>query len=79
MQENVFLVYLSRTNAEPLKHGAILTSKVQKKTQLTHKIELFPPNETQSIPLDSFNRVKVNSMTCGGTSAGKLAMHLISK
>lgn len=60
-KENVTFVYLRLKHAEPL--------IFQLQSISAGKIELSQQNETQSIPLDGFNKVKVNSMTCGGTSA----------
>lgn len=60
-KENVTFVYLRLKHAEPLIFQLQSTSP--------GKIELSQEKETQSIPLDGFNKVKVNSVTCGGTSA----------
>lgn len=60
-KENVTFVYLRLKHAEPL--------IFQLQSISPGKIELSQQKETQSIPLDGFNKVKVNSVTCGGTSA----------
>lgn len=60
-KENVAFVYLRQ------KHTETLIFQLQSISP--GKIELSQQNETQSIPLDGFNKVKVNSVTCGGTSA----------